>query len=111
MPMSDSTSAQSCTLKKPTLFAFFHASMVVCTSHTKSVLRPLGSAVRRAARLLRFACMVLGTVAGLAACSCQEEQAGVGVTGYNHTSDRSIYTFSVNGSMGAGMGPQEGGAL
>ncbi len=45
----------------------------------------------------------------LNACSFQEEQVGLSIVGYNHTTDRSIYHFSVNGNMGAGPGPRSGG--
>ena len=45
----------------------------------------------------------------LNACSFQEELLGFDTVAYNHTTDRSIYRFSVNGSMGAGTGPRSGG--
>ncbi len=45
----------------------------------------------------------------LNACSFQEEQVGLSIVGYNHTTDRSIDHFSVNGNMGAGPGPRSGG--
>ena len=53
--------------------------------------------------------LALGLLAGLAACSWEEDQASPGITGYNHTTNRSIYNFTVNGRLGAGMGPMEGG--
>ncbi len=40
---------------------------------------------------------------------CSEPKVGVSIVGYNHTTDRSIYYFTVNGSMGASLFPETGG--
>ncbi|WP_168224664.1 DUF3304 domain-containing protein [Rhodoferax aquaticus] len=53
-----------------------------------------------------FTCATLALAALI---GCAEPTSSAGVTGYNHTSNRSIYTFSVNGSMGMPLGPEEGG--
>lgn len=41
--------------------------------------------------------------------SCKERSVGVGVVGFNHTNDKYINTFSVNGAPGPNVGPKEGG--
>jgi len=42
--------------------------------------------------------------------SCGEGTVDVHVTGYNHTMDKYVYMFSVNGAEGPNIGPYEGGA-
>ncbi len=66
------------------------------------VVRGMRSALASTAALL-----AIGTLATLSGCA--EPTSSAGVTGYNHTSNRSIYTFGVNGSMGMPLGPEEGG--
>jgi len=41
--------------------------------------------------------------------SCSERTVGVSVTGYNHTKDKYVYMFSVNGAGGPNIEPNEGG--
>ncbi|MDO9402628.1 MAG: DUF3304 domain-containing protein [Polaromonas sp.] len=41
--------------------------------------------------------------------ACQEPTAGVSIVGYNHTTNRSIYTFTVDGRMGSNLRPESGG--
>jgi hypothetical protein len=41
--------------------------------------------------------------------ACRENLAPVAIHGYNHTNDRSIYSFAVNGAMGSNPGPLSGG--
>jgi hypothetical protein len=41
--------------------------------------------------------------------ACSEKMVPAGITGYNHTKDRSIYNFTVNGAMGSNLAPESGG--
>jgi hypothetical protein len=41
--------------------------------------------------------------------ACQEKMVPAGVTGYNHTKDRYLYNFTVNGAMGSNLSPESGG--
>ena len=40
---------------------------------------------------------------------CEEDKVAVGISAYNHTKDRSVYIFTVNGAMGPNVGPESGG--
>jgi hypothetical protein len=41
--------------------------------------------------------------------ACGDKMAPASVVGYNHTSDRSIYYFTVNGAMGSNLSEESGG--
>ncbi|RYG08393.1 MAG: DUF3304 domain-containing protein, partial [Burkholderiales bacterium] len=41
--------------------------------------------------------------------ACHEPTAGVSIVGYNHTTNRSIYSFTVDGRMGSNLDPESGG--
>ena len=55
----------------------------------------------------RAMCGVVATLL-LAACS-REATLGAKITGYNHTTDQSLYVFTVNDGMGPNLDPQRGG--
>ena len=61
---------------------------------------------QRVRAVLLGGCIALGLL-GLS--SCKEEMASPGIVGYNHTKDRSIYYFTVDGNMGSNLGPESGG--
>ena len=68
------------------------------------------STLRATSRRLLITGLAVGVLAGGAALiGCAEQTSSPGVTGYNHQADISIYTFSVNGSMGMALMPQSGG--
>ncbi len=53
-------------------------------------------------------------LAAVALCSllllgCREPTIGLSIVGYNHTTDRSLYYFTVNGNMGSSLSPETGG--
>ncbi len=52
------------------------------------------------------ACVLTALLVG---CTPREKTMGASITGYNHTYDQSLYYYTVNGNMGAGMGAQSGG--
>ncbi|QDL54686.1 DUF3304 domain-containing protein [Rhodoferax aquaticus] len=83
-------------------------------NHSKPTLHSLHTrctrSLKRMAHGVRKALAPMAAVLALAALSgCAEPTSSAGVTGYNHTSNRSIYTFSVNGSMGMNLPPESGG--
>ncbi|WP_431478986.1 DUF3304 domain-containing protein [Massilia eburnea] len=41
--------------------------------------------------------------------SCEERTVGAAVVGFNHTKDKSIYMFAVNGAPGPNVDPESGG--
>jgi len=58
---------------------------------------------------LRWLALALAFALELGACSFKEETVGLSIVAYNHTTDRSIYSLSVNGSGAPGPGPLSGG--
>lgn len=62
--------------------------------------------IRMPRKMLR---MVLLLVLGSVLSACEEPMAGVSIVGYNHTTNRSIYTFTVDGWMGSNLDPETGG--
>ncbi|QDL52925.1 DUF3304 domain-containing protein [Rhodoferax aquaticus] len=83
-------------------------------NRSKSTLHSLHTrctrSLKRMAHGVRKALAPMAAVLALAALTgCAEPTSSAGVTGYNHTSNRSIYTFSVNGSMGMMLLPESGG--
>ncbi|MDO9402627.1 MAG: DUF3304 domain-containing protein [Polaromonas sp.] len=62
--------------------------------------------IRMPEKMLR---MVFLLAFGSLLSACQEPTAGVSIVGYNHTIDRSIYTFTVDGRMGSNLRPESGG--
>ncbi|RYF28051.1 MAG: DUF3304 domain-containing protein [Comamonadaceae bacterium] len=72
--------------------------------NTATELRHIRIRMRR--RSLRTFCLIaLASWLG----GCQEPTAGVSVVAYNHTIDRSIYMFTVDGRYGGGVSPESGG--
>ncbi len=59
-------------------------------------------------RLCRMLAGLLGMALLLTGCS-REATLGADITGYNHTTDQSLYYFTVNGNMGPNLDPLGGG--
>ena len=90
--------------------------------HSRSVLRPLTNKEQ----MQRANAMCVSKPATGLSCSgqifvgtlmmfiltltaCSEKMMPAGITGYNHTKDRSIFNFTVNDAMGSNLAPESGG--
>jgi len=62
---------------------------------------------RSVLRLPSLSFLILTGLLSLSACS--EQMVPAGITGYNHTKDRSLISFTVNGAMGSNLAPESGG--
>ncbi len=70
-----------------------------------SLSKRFGRAIDVRSRLRLVAVTLLPTLL----LGCSEPKVGASIVGYNHTLDRSIYYFTVNGSMGSNLSPDSGG--
>lgn len=57
----------------------------------------------------RLCVAILCVLAAWLLSACREPTAGISIVGYNHTTNRSIYTFTVDGRMGSNLDPESGG--
>ncbi|WP_083941305.1 DUF3304 domain-containing protein [Pseudoduganella violaceinigra] len=53
--------------------------------------------------------LVLEIIGSILISGCKEEMVSSGIRGFNHTKDRPIYMFTVDGSMGPDVDPESGG--
>jgi len=63
--------------------------------------------LKTVSKFMALSLLTLTFILGTGACS--EKMMGTSVTGYNHTKDRSLINFTVNGAMGSNLAPESGG--